>query len=101
MAVKKKKKTPHTKDVYTAVTKYCQAIEVLDWLKVRGDYYCGAKRQLMAFWYAVTNPSFISEDEAQIAAEILFFDGNEDGVSIETAMRFRAEEIRNLHGRDA
>ena len=74
--------------VSTAIMKYCQAIEVLEWL---ADDYIGDKREHAAFWFATTNPSYILDTEAVFVANVVL-DDERDRAS---ALRYRREMIRS------
>lgn len=83
----------HTEAASTALMKYCQAIEVIDWLAARGDYCGGDKHANAAFWFATTNPSHITDQEAKFVADVVFHD---DKIDHESALRYRRDELRNL-----
>jgi hypothetical protein len=67
----------HSQAALTAIMKYCQAIEVIEWLDSERAY-CGGDAVCYAFWFAAMNPTILTDDEVKFAASILFCDEPEN-----------------------
>lgn len=76
----------------SALMRFAAAVDLIGWLNDRGDCYCGARHDNVAFYYAVSGPDSPSEQEVEFLAKNLF----PDKISRESALRYRRDAIATL-----
>lgn len=82
----------------SAFMRFAAAVDLIGWLNDRGDCYCGAKHDNVAFYYAVSGPDSPNEQEVEFLAKNLF----PDKTGRESALRYRRDAIAMqamMHGR--